>query len=349
MRKANDTRAVVREQLVELAWRVHSSTRGAELSERESFESELRASPSFKAAVDTIWPARNPAGVLRRLYANRGARHRASNGVLSSDEQDLLARRPSQRVSEERWTRGDLALLDELEDLIGGIIQSYGHIVVDEAQDLSAMELRMIARRARRGSMTVLGDLAQSTSPAAQTRWEDAVVHLSAPQVQIAELTVGYRVPASIMELANRLIPEIAPDLAPTSSVRDSGEAPRLVRVAPEQLAASAASLVERLAQVWVSIAVVVPGSLIGEVATALTAAGVSFVDGQARAALGEHVTLLPPLATKGLEFDAVLVVEPARVVAESPSGKGLLYVVLTRAVQHLTVLHAEPLPEAIA
>ena len=103
------------------------------------------------------------------------------------------------------------------------------------------------------------------------------------------------------------------------------------------------------LGRTWTSVGVVAPASLIGEVAGALGDAGVAFVDGQRSAALGDHVTLLPPAATKGLEFDAVLVVEPARILAEEPNGSRILYVVLTRAVQHLGIVHAEALPAALA
>src|SRR5579872_1543170 len=153
--------------------------------------------------------------VLRRLFGHRSTLAAATSGVLSAAERDLLVRKGAARLNDERWSRADLALLDEAKHLIEGSTTTYGHVVVDEAQDLSAMELRMVARRARGGSMTLLGDLAQATAPAAQSRWEDAVSHLGAARPQIDELTVGYRVPAAIMAFADRLLPEIAPALRP--------------------------------------------------------------------------------------------------------------------------------------
>src|SRR5205807_3671603 len=119
---------------------------------------------------------------------------RCAAGLLDDGEQALLQRRPAARLRDERWTRADLPLLDEAEALTSGTAVTYGHVVVDEAQDLSAMELRMLARRSPERSMTVLGDLAQATSVGAQERWEDAVEHLGAPRPRREELALGYRV-----------------------------------------------------------------------------------------------------------------------------------------------------------
>jgi DNA helicase IV len=217
---------------------------------------------------------------------------------------------------------------------------------VDEAQDLSALELRMVARRSRQGSMTVLGDLAQATTPAAQTDWRDARRVLGA---RLEELVVGYRVPAPIIEFANRLLPEAAPGVRPTSSVRLQGDAPRVVAVTLADRGLRVADETIRLAQSWNTVAVVAPQTLTGEIGQALGTAGVEYIDGQRSSVLGEHVTLLTPAATKGLEFDAVLVVEPGLIMSEEPHGARALYVVLTRAVQHLSLIHADPLPLSLA
>src|SRR5205807_3488108 len=150
----------------------------ADLARHTVFVDEVRTSKDLKTALDKMWPALTGQAVVRRLLGNREALARAADGILSGDEQAQLVRRPSKKVSEEQWTRADLGLLDEADALVGNLPNRYGHIVVDEAQDLSAMELRMVGRRARRGSMTVLGDLAQATAPSAQTRWEAAAIHL---------------------------------------------------------------------------------------------------------------------------------------------------------------------------
>jgi DNA helicase IV len=220
---------------------------------------------------------------------------------------------------------------------------------VDEAQDLSAMELRMVARRSPKRSMTILGDLAQATSPGGQTDWHQAIGDLEVERASIDELTVGYRVPEPVMAFANQLLPYAAPGLQPPSSVRLSGEPPRITRASPVTVATDAAREVAKVAAEWNLTGVVVPESLRSAIAQALGDEGVSFVDSTAAATIGEHVTLLAPASTKGLEFDAVVVVEPAAIVAETDGDLRLLYVVLTRAVQHLSVVHADPLPAPLA
>jgi DNA helicase IV len=289
------------------------------------------------------------SGVLRRLYGSRAALLRAAAGLLSDEECQSLARPVARRAGDQRWSRADLALLDEAESLIAGVRQTYGHIVVDEAQDLSAMELRMIARRSAQGSMTILGDLAQATAPAAQTDWSEALVHLDVPGARLEELTVGYRVPEPIMTFANRLLPYAAPGLRPPSSVRAGGEAPRVVAVPLDERPEAVAAEVRALANRWPLTGVVVPELLRDPITTALNRAEIAFVDGMTAATLGDHITLLPPAATKGLEFDAVVVVEPAEIIAGSGGDLRQLYVVLTRAVQHLSVVHSAPLPPALA
>jgi DNA helicase IV len=344
----NDYRAVLRQQLFDLAWRIHRRKATSDITDREGLEADVRASVEVKAQLDKMWPNLTAAGVVRRLVGNKPARRRATEGLLDASESELLGRRNAARVGEEPWSRGDLALLDEAEDVITGKSPTYGHIVVDEAQDLSAMELRMIARRSRSGSMTVLGDLAQATAPGAQTDWTDALAVLGPIDAGYEELTVGYRVPGPILELANRLLPEAAPGVKASSSVRMTGSAPAVTQVESDQLAARAAAEVLGLLQVDSSIGVVVPGALRAEVGRALTDAGVTWVDGARTLSLGDHVTVLPPEATKGLEFDAVVVVEPALIATEDRGSLRLLYVVLTRAVQHLSILHSQPLPAAL-
>jgi DNA helicase IV len=210
------------------------------------------------------------------------------------------------------------------------------------------MELRMVARRSRDSSMTVLGDLAQATSPAAQIHWEDAVEHLMAPKARVEELEVGYRVPAPILEYANQLLPEAAPHVQPSRSVRLKGEPPEVVSTGRRALTATVAREVVGLTARWTSVGVIGPRSILDEIGAGLTAAGVPPVDARQGAALGEHLTLLPPATAKGLEFDAVVVVEPGSIVSEEPSGVRILYVALTRAVQRLTIVHADPLPAAL-
>jgi DNA helicase IV len=207
----------------------------------------------------------------------------------------------------------------------------------------------MVARRSRRGSMTILGDLAQATAPGHQTSWRDALAVIGARDPHLDELTVGYRVPAPIIDFANRLLPSAAPTVAPTRSVRERGHAPRIVPVSAGECVGAVAREVAELAATWNTLGVVVPARLFDEVAAALGAAELSFTDARRASELDEHITLLPAIASKGLEFDAVLVVEPVAVVEEEgATGVRALYVALTRAVQALTIVHADPLPNEL-
>lgn len=347
--RLKDYRAVLRQQLVALAWRCHLTKASSHLTDREGLEADARSAPELRAALNRMWPNLSAPAVLRRLYGHLPTRSTATAGILSPAEADLLARRPASRLAEEPWTRADLALLDEAEAVISSVPRRYGHIVVDEAQDLSAMELRMIGRRSRSGSMTVLGDLAQATAPGAQRDWSDTLEALGSHRARREELSVGYRVPEPILTYANRLLPEVAPGVRPSTSVRRHGAPPRILSVPSTELAHTVATEVRRLSSVATSIGVVVTTGLKSEVAQALASAGVEFVDGQLTLSLGDHVTLVPPSSTKGVEFDAVVAVEPARIIAEDGGSLRLVYVVLTRAVQHLSVVHAEDLPVALA
>ena len=352
--RINIGRTAVRDRLIQRAWASYSATRTAADGQRPMFEEDVRSATAFKAALDKAWPAMTPAGVLRRLYGNRAAREGAAAGVLDATERALLQRRPERRASDQRWTAADLALLDEIDALLNGVPNRYGHIVVDEAQDLSAMALRMIARRSRRRSMTILGDLAQATAPAGQTSWSAAIEALGsleegqAVPVQLDELTIGYRVPGPIMDLANRLLPEAAPMLTPSRSVRLTGQHPLVVAASEAGRAQAAAAAVTELAERVSSIAVVAPEPLLVEVGEALERAGIEFMDARRYAGLGDRVTLLAPADTKGLEFDAVVAVEPALIHGLATYGPRLLYVVLTRAVQELVIVHSEPLPRVL-
>jgi DNA helicase IV len=347
-RRASDGRQAVKEQLIRLAWTIHAAKLTTDITQQSVFEADVRSSATLKTLLDRAWPTVTASEAIRRLYGNRPARRRATAGILTQHESDSLARPPARTTREQRWTRADLALLDEAEALISGVRQTYGHIVVDEVQDLSPMDLRMIARRSRQGSMTLLGDLAQATAPAAQTDWRRARDDLNAPSARLEELTVGYRVPEPIMAFANRLLPYAAPGLRPPLSVRRRGDPPSVTAVPAPDLAAAVVAEVSALAERWSTTGVVVPDSLREDMVAALAESAVSFVDGLKAVALGEHVTLLPPPATKGLEFDAVVVVEPGRIVEEADGDLRLLYVVLTRAVQQLSVVHAGPLPTVL-
>jgi DNA helicase IV len=340
-------RTALRTRLHRLAWQQHHAARGDGAAPPDAFDRAVRSSTDFQAAIGRIWPTTSGAVLAKRVLTNRAALAAAAEGVLSAEEQRLLVRRGARKLDDEPWTVAELVVVDEAEALVSGAPTSYGHLVVDEAQDLSPMELRALARRCPSRSMTVLGDLAQATAPGATDSWEETIVHLGAPPTaSIEELGQGYRVPEPIIEVANRLLPRVAPRVRPAGSVRTTGSPPVRVAVDAERLGAAVAEVVAPLAERWSSVGVVVPGAHRDAVAGGFAEAGATFAEGIATA-LEEVVTLLPPPDAKGLEFDAVVVVEPAAFFADDDDTAGgrLLYIALTRAVQELAIVHASPLP----
>jgi len=335
----------LRNQLLHRAYELHE--RSAEVPAlKANFVAAARSDPGFARYLDRLWPTLAATTVVQRLLTNRAARRRATDGILSAEESDLLARPLPSRKADVRWWPAEVPLLDEAEARLHGVRTTYGHIIVDEAQDLSAMALRMLARRAHGGSMTVVGDLAQATRAWGQRSWDDVVaLLLGAAEPARAELTVGYRTPAPILDLANRLLPVAAPDVTPARSIRTTGEAPVVVPTSGSTLAAASAQAVAEVVGDRGTVAVIATAGHHDELASALDEAGVTWargIDG-----LGS-VALLTPLLAKGLEFDVVVVVEPSEIVRAEPAGHRALFVSLTRPTRRLVIVHAGPLPAAL-
>ncbi|MDQ6797610.1 MAG: UvrD-helicase domain-containing protein [Actinomycetota bacterium] len=227
--------------------------------------------------------------------------------------------------------------------------RTFGHVMVDEAQDLSPMQWRVIARRCPSGSMTIVGDLGQATGAAAPSTWGEIVAQLPRRrELRVASLTVNYRTPAEVMEVAARVLAEAAPDVVAPTAVRQSGVDPVFSRADPHDLAgASVRAALDEVDEVGQGkVAVVAPSGLLAELAGAL-GPDLARTGDDARV-LDARVAVLAPEMAKGLEFDSVVVVEPARLVAESPQGLRALYVALTRTTRRLRVVHSEPLPAAL-
>ncbi|MEV0350521.1 AAA family ATPase [Nonomuraea sp. NPDC050680] len=298
-------------------------------------------SKPVKQLVDAVWPKLVPQQVLFKLLSDSEFLTKAAKDDLSPDEQQMLLwQKPYRGWKSAKWSAADAALLDELGDLIERT-PSLGHLVVDEAQDLSEMQLRALGRRCRNGSATVLGDLAQGTTPWSTSSWETVLKHLGQDEGEVTELTLGFRVPREVLDYAARLLPSIAPALAPPRSLRPGVGS---LTVRPGGAVADAA--LEAMAREG-SIGVIVPDALVAEVSRQL--------DGLAHAVLDSDTTeehrllIVPATLAKGLEYDHVIVVEPADIVAAEPRGLARLYVVLTRAVTSLTVLHGKALPAQLS
>ncbi|WDN55535.1 AAA family ATPase [Streptomyces clavuligerus] len=361
--------------------------------------------PAVKAAVKAVWPPVDPAKLVLRLLSDPAFLAEHADGVLDEDEQRAaLWAKPARSVRSAKWSAADAVLIDEARDLVERT-HSLGHVVLDEAQDLSPMQYRAVGRRCTTGSATVLGDLAQGTTPWATGSWTEALAHLGKPDAAVEELTAGFRVPREVIAYASRLLPYMSPGLTEVTSVRESpgsleiravaeavpqetvpqeavpqeaaaGEeaaapedvpaetgAPEAVPAeveapAPEHsdgvgaLVAAAVAACEESLRHEGSIGLIVPDALLPEVSEALAAAGhTPLAPGEETTAVS-RLTLVPVSLAKGLEYDYVVLAEPAAVVAGEPderTGLRRLYVALTRAVSGLTVVHARRLPEQLA
>ncbi|GGZ80599.1 DNA helicase [Streptomyces plicatus] len=304
-----------------------------------------RARP-VTACLDAVWPRVRPEEVVADVLGDPEALARAADGLLDDDEQKaVLWTGPGARRSwrSARWSAADLVLLDEVAGLLEHP-EGYGHIVVDEAQDLSPMECRAIARRAAFASLTVLGDLAQGTTPWAARSWRTVLTHLGRPDAPVVPLTTGFRVPQAVVGLTNRLLGRLGVDVPEARSLRPDGEL-TLRPVAPGRVVDEAVDAVRAALSRDGSVGIVAAEADVPGLRAALDAAGIAAAGPEE---LGARVTVAPAGVVKGLEYDHVVAVEPAAIAeAEDTGGRGLrrLYVVLTRAVSRLDVVHARPLP----
>lgn len=355
--------------------RARVAARVRELAERRSgprgdgwLRRTARARP-VAALLDTVWPRTSPEEALAGLLSGPEERERAADGVLDPAERAALGRARPFGARSARWSAADLVLLDELAGLLEPPA-GHGHIVVDEAQDLSPMQCRAIGRRAPHGSLTVLGDLAQGTTPWAARSWPEQLAHLGRPDARTVALTTGFRVPAQVTALANRLLARLDVAVPPGRSLREDGSL--TVRPVPDVVAATVTAVraarsgadrpdapdgsadpglpagppgpPDQVGPVG-SVGVIAADADVPRLRAALTAAGLAPADPADPAAPGAPVTLLPATLAKGLEYDHVIAVEPAAIQEAEPRGAHRLYVVLTRAVTHLEILHSRPLP----
>ncbi|MFI6880562.1 HelD family protein [Streptomyces sp. NPDC050400] len=314
--------------------------RGATVN--RAWQQRMERSRPMRAYVDAVWPKVRAEEVLYQLLLGGEELRAAADGVLAGAEQEALVwGKPARSYKSARWSAADLVLLDEIAGLLAHP-EGYGHIVVDEAQDLSPMQARVIARRAAFGSLTVLGDLAQGTTPWAARSWGELLAHLGKPEARVVPLTTGFRVPAAVLAPANRVLELIDVDVPAARSLRSDGE---LVVERVADVVGGAVGAVRRALAYEGSVGVIAAEGDVERVRGALRAAGVDVAGVEE---LGARVTVLSARVAKGLEYDHVVVVEPVAIV-EGEVGRGLerLYVVLTRAVSRLDVIHTRDLPFA--
>ena len=311
---------------------------------------EALTATMFDNAVERVWPALTPQSFLQELLGSRERLTVAAGDEFRAGDINRLYRQAAERISDEQWSDSDVALLDEAELLIRGSsgLGAFRHIVVDEAQDLSPMQLRSIRRRSTTGSLTLVGDLAQATSPWAHDTWDSIANQLrqDAP-VEQHTLELGYRVPRQIYELAAQLLPFAAPKITPPRAIREGPSEPAIVEVDRDDIAKSAVDAAREYAGRGLFVGIVCPEALHDDVVDQLRRQGVSFAD-TAEGKLGKSINLVSPTGSKGLEFDAAIVVEPELIGGHDPVGLRALYVALTRTTRYLTIVHTGvvlPLP----
>lgn len=294
---------------------------------------------ALKQALDKAWPSQQPLKVVDRVLLELG---HGPGG------------------QRRRWTAADQLLADEANSLLNGPPFTFGHVVVDEAQDHSAVALRVIGRRSPSGSMTILGDLAQSTTPAGQDSWRAVLDHLGTVSAsedvsgvdglaaQVAELTIGYRVPGPILEMANRLLPLTGVTTTASTSVRPDGTEPSLRLCSAADLAQVVADETVLVQHRHPSTGIVAPIEHHDAIADAVAARGLR-VTGRVHNLERRDIAIFTPEAVKGLEFDGVIVVQPHEVLDGTARGARLLYVAMTRAVQVLHLVSTAALPSPLS
>ncbi|MGQ4434611.1 UvrD-helicase domain-containing protein [Streptomyces sp. SAS_260] len=310
---------------------------------------------AVKAAVKTVWPPVEPAKLVLRLLTDGDFLAAHADGILDEDEQKTIlwalpgsGKRAVRSVKAAKWAAADAVLIDEATDLVQRT-HSLGHVVLDEAQDLSPMQYRAVGRRCTTGSATVLGDLAQGTTPWATRSWDEALAHLGKSEGVIEELTAGFRVPTDVITYASRLLPHIAPGLTPVASVREN---PGFFDLRETAGTAEVVAACEELLRNEGSTGLIAADARIPALAEALTAAGIGYIDPGEETTADTRLTLVPASLAKGLEYDYVVLDEPQAVVDGEPderTGLRRLYVALTRAVSGLIVTHTAPLPAQLA
>ncbi|GAA2813799.1 HelD family protein [Saccharopolyspora taberi] len=413
----NLARRVFRQEMLSALTLRVADRLGRDLLDRRDLDEinvELRADAGVNDALDQLWPELTPQELLDDLLSSPERLRTASRKHLDDDERAELLREPGAD-----WTPADVALLDELAELLGeddtkereerarqareelayaqGVLHimeqdeeiadeerlrvsdvldaellaerhqtrsdltaaeraaddrtwTFGHVIVDEAQELSEMAWRVLMRRCPSRSMTLVGDIAQTGALGGAGSWHDVLSRYVADRWKLAELTVNYRTPAEIMAVAADVLDAMDTSLEAPVSVRTSGHQPWLRRVSEADLAAELPGVVaEELRAVGDGrLAVLLPPERLRELGEQVAEAVPDAVIGTRPDGLESPAVLLTVEQAKGLEFDSVIVVDPGGILGESAHGLNDLYVALTRATQRLGVVHTDGLPEVL-
>jgi DNA helicase IV len=392
---------LARPRFARVVLRILSRQMEGDQEEQRYLQRELLGTDEFRESLDAMWPVFTHEHLLEALYSDPELLAAAAT-ELTAEERRLLYRDIGHG-----WTTADIALLDELAELLGDPTQlaqaaderrrrasekeyaegvltitglsdtvsaelladrfglsgssdltvaerasmdrdwAFGHLIVDEAQEHSAMMWRLLARRCPSRSMTVVGDVAQTGSAAGSDSWAQVLDTFVEGRWQQAELTVNYRTPREIMDVAGDVLASFAPDLQPPDSVREVGENPQAVQLDYASDPAALARLIRSVQPEEGTAAVLVPPGSRKTFAASpdpllkqLAGAGVD---------TDNKLVLLEVRSAKGLEFDVVVVVDPQAILEASPRGANDLYVALTRATTRVVVVHPGELPPVLS
>lgn len=314
--------------------RERTTVESGTLADVQLLESDARRAMKETRFLESCVPAVTPRAALFRLFTDDDFRARCG-AHLDAESVALLAIGIHGGGRRYRWSEEDMPLLDEAAVVINGRPPAFTHVVIDEAQDLSPMAWRAIRRRTRAGAVTIAGDLAQATSSWSPGSWDEVAERAELGKDGLfAELKLGYRVPEQVMLFAGRLLPSAAPTTGLPRSFRTS-QAPVVLR-AEGTIETAVTGLLDGRGELEGSVAVIVPPALESSLRRAC-------------ARFDSDVLVLDGSAAKGLEFDHVIVVEPADIAEDGALGLRRLYIALTRCTQTLTVVHSKPLPTALA
>jgi DNA helicase IV len=325
------------------------AARAIEQSRRHVFASitqvvtAVKKSKEYQRLTNKMWPRATPDRLVQGLYKNRRRLKEVAGDLLSDEEMELLlsSSAPARRID---MTATDVALFDEASWLIDPDHRTFGHVVIDEAQNLTPLELRMVVRRARRQSLTVLGDIAQRTAEAGLSTWETVLRDAGVHTFTAHELLLSYRVPDDFLQVASGL-PDIQSSIP--QGVRRAPWPPVAVKVDAQALGSVAVRLAAAMARDVGSVGVVSAAAWMTEVRAALEPVG--FTDAT-REALSAGINLLDLHVVKGLEFDAIVVVDPAAMLAQRPDGGvGAVYTALTRSTRAMAIVYIDDLPSGVS
>jgi len=342
----NSSRAIFKNWLLNSVNEIlkENNETGRKTAQRANFVKES----DIDSLIERGWPSLSPASFLRDFYSSQGRVISAARELdFQVKELMLLERKPSPQISKEVWTLSDVALLDFLENHIQGTnpTEQFDYIIVDEAQDMTPMQLESIRRRTGSGDILLMGDLAQATGPWVHTSWNAIADCVNKPIERLDELEFGYRVPKQVFEYASRVLSHINPQLKSPRLVRDVKETPIVKSF--DNYKALISGLIKDLKKIADSTSHI--GMIIGDdqaetLIQELKDSGVSFSVLENNGPT-EGLNIVPVSRQKGLEFDDVILVEPQDIIEIEEIGLRQLYVAVTRSLRGLSIYATGDLP----